>query len=1049
MLDPLTAIALAGNVVQFVQFGCTLVANTHEIYKSPSGALEQDLETEAVTNRILESIEELDDGREKASYGKKTSSERRLVEIAEACTEIAKDIVQRLEKLKLRESNSVWASISKALKAVWSREELNTLTKRLKAYISELETTILISIKQSINLGFFRASADFDRLGRAAQRIVDLLLLNRSVFVSELHSHTSEIKDYIAEEQAQTRSLIQELARQKGISQATSASYFHPKSAEIATATCHDDVEQEIWKSLLDSLAFPAMRNREEEIIPAYHTTLKWIFNEPSVKLEPRPWTNFIQWLRHGRGIYWINGKAGSGKSTLMKYIFNDKKSPEALSEWAGSLPLMVANFFFWNSGTHEQRSQMGLLRSLLFQILQYQPTLASSIFPEECAKISSNPEMKKCRFVHGEWTLSRLQRALRRFIQIPHHSVKVCFFIDGLDEFEGNDEQNDPLYLVDLLRSLSASPFIKICTSSRPLLMFETAFRTDPGLRLQDLTTGDIRRYVYHKLAKDDRMQHLAAEKPIRCDHLINEISEKAQGVFLWVKLVVRSLLDGLGNHDRIQDMEVRLRVLPVDLQQLYYHMLMRVEPMYLQKASEVFQLVRAAQQTQDLYRKDGQRTTPVTVLQLVLAINDTSEQTISDGFWSAGRVTSYCDEMRSRLQTWCAGLLEVPDFIWNRVDPTDPTATLRTKVTWEVAYLHRTARDFLESEAIWTALQQHTANTGFEPYSGILQSTVQLYEVVGPLVPTPLGHGLFRKELLEPLLHALMYAQRATSITGDAQYETLERLDKIAGEHVTRWTGHYFGHWAQFVGGEETAEFLDLAVFFDLHSYIEARIRQEHRHFLSKAEQGLVKEDSDWAKGYFRRYKNRGNPDIDAAQQPSFKVLVKHYKKKQESLQEIRKIHPVTLLDTALQEPYPDPRMIKILLDYGADPNEISGSNRLWEHVLRRTDASVKRGDEGKAWLHVIRLFILHGVDPRGYNIWRWPSKQSRDSSEHNTDRKPLKQDRDTAKLLLLRILDSFDVGLAAEVDSLKKLIDRDIPWSKRYRMKMWRAENRGRGS
>lgn len=147
MLDPLTAIALAGNVVQFVQMGCQLVANTHEIYTSHAGALKEDLETEVVTTRILQSIEELENGRQQAGSYPKTSTERRLVEIAEACTEIAKDILTRLEKLKLRESKSVWASVSKALRAVWTKDELNALTKRLKAYVSELDTTILISLK--------------------------------------------------------------------------------------------------------------------------------------------------------------------------------------------------------------------------------------------------------------------------------------------------------------------------------------------------------------------------------------------------------------------------------------------------------------------------------------------------------------------------------------------------------------------------------------------------------------------------------------------------------------------------------------------------------------------------------------------------------------------------------------------------------------------------------------------------------------------------------------------------------------------------------------
>ena len=149
MLDPFTAVSLAGNIVQFVQFGCHLVARAHELHTSKSGASKEILEVETVTARLLETIEELENDYSRVSPDSvtKTSSERRLVEIAEACTMIAGDILNRLEGLKARKPRSIWNSISKAFKLAWTQDELNALTKRLKAYISELDTTILISMK--------------------------------------------------------------------------------------------------------------------------------------------------------------------------------------------------------------------------------------------------------------------------------------------------------------------------------------------------------------------------------------------------------------------------------------------------------------------------------------------------------------------------------------------------------------------------------------------------------------------------------------------------------------------------------------------------------------------------------------------------------------------------------------------------------------------------------------------------------------------------------------------------------------------------------------
>ena len=149
MLDPLTALSLAGNVVQFIQFGCSLAATAHDVHTSNAGGSKENLEMEAVTSRLLQSVEDLesDHARAVSQTDVKTPTERRLLEISESCTMVANDILRRLQKLKLHVSPTVWNSVSRAFKCAWSRDELNDLTRRLRTYISELETTILISLK--------------------------------------------------------------------------------------------------------------------------------------------------------------------------------------------------------------------------------------------------------------------------------------------------------------------------------------------------------------------------------------------------------------------------------------------------------------------------------------------------------------------------------------------------------------------------------------------------------------------------------------------------------------------------------------------------------------------------------------------------------------------------------------------------------------------------------------------------------------------------------------------------------------------------------------
>ena len=51
---------------------------------------------------------------------------------------------------------------------------------------------------------------------------------------------------------------------------------------------------------------------------------------------------------------------------------------------------------------------------------------------------------------------------------------------------------------------------------------------------------------------------------------HLVAKIVEKSEGVFLWARIVVNSLLVGLLRHDNIDVLEKKLEVTPTDMNQL-----------------------------------------------------------------------------------------------------------------------------------------------------------------------------------------------------------------------------------------------------------------------------------------------------------------------------------------------------------------------------------------------------------------------------------------------------------------------------------------------
>ncbi|KAK5073372.1 hypothetical protein LTR70_010105 [Exophiala xenobiotica] len=73
--------------------------------------------------------------------------------------------------------------------------------------------------------------------------------------------------------------------------------------------------------------------------------------------------TGFSEWLSRGSTPFWINGKPGSGKSTLMKYLGESKSTLERLPcegrGWA------VVHFFFdYRAGKSTANDILGMLSS-------------------------------------------------------------------------------------------------------------------------------------------------------------------------------------------------------------------------------------------------------------------------------------------------------------------------------------------------------------------------------------------------------------------------------------------------------------------------------------------------------------------------------------------------------------------------------------------------------------------------------------------------------------------------------------------------------------
>jgi hypothetical protein len=150
VLDPLTALSLAGTVVQFVDFSSKILSNTQQFYAR--GSLSANDELELITTNLNDIFVKLKRPHHTiGAIGCNTRSEQQLLSICDASTKIADGILRRLEKLKLKgvpgDGNNGFEIVCKSLKAMWSRKDLVETLSKLEKYQLALNTFILIELR--------------------------------------------------------------------------------------------------------------------------------------------------------------------------------------------------------------------------------------------------------------------------------------------------------------------------------------------------------------------------------------------------------------------------------------------------------------------------------------------------------------------------------------------------------------------------------------------------------------------------------------------------------------------------------------------------------------------------------------------------------------------------------------------------------------------------------------------------------------------------------------------------------------------------------------
>lgn len=543
-----------------------------------------------------------------------------------------------------------------------------------------------------------------------------------------------------------------------------------------------EDLISEKRQSILRSLYYDQLREREFAITDAHTKTFQWVFGANTT-------FKFREWLWEKNGVYWITGKAGSGKSTLMKFIIEQYATSTALREWAGSDDLIIAKHFFWSPGTAIQKSQEGLFRAILFQILSQRPEIIDKV----CAERFHAPYADS----FGPWSHRQLLQALDNIGAIKNPRFKACIFIDGLDEYQGDHTE-----LVQEIQKIASHNHLKICASSRPWLDFRDALDSSPWkLYVHDLTQQDMHHFVRDTLCENSRFKRLQSSHRSAATELIVEITKRSQGVFLWTFLVVQSLLRGLGNEDTIPDLHRQLKLLPTDLSEYFDRMLASIEDAYQTRVSRLFLTLSLA------------RTTLPVLTLLYLNFDDKAMAEEPSSFlhdWPDVDMDEFEILITKKRQL----IAQCKDLIHISPEPDAPVLFAE-----RVGFLHRTVVDYIQTEDITHKLVR-LAGQGFEPRRVLLQANL------GQLRSLLHLHRLtyIRPHLEQWILGCLYYAYMTEVTTGEAVEKDLDDLERMIGQHFSRWS---FSHAMEVLFRDPgITRFLDLACMCDLALYVTSKV-------------------------------------------------------------------------------------------------------------------------------------------------------------------------------------------------------------------------------
>lgn len=694
-----------------------------------------------------------------------------------------------------------------------------------------------------------------------------------------------------------------------------------------------------VRNQFIDIFRYNSMFDREASVTEAHRGTLKWIFDDSPD--ETRAWNNLGQWFESEDQLYWITGKMGSGKSTLMKYISEELpisgKFPENseagkrrrctpyLLRWAQGRPLFIATFYFWAGSIEEtkiQTSAEGLYRTFITQILEVYPEAASHISPRRWENV--------CLFNKDSEPLgiTELKTILTKSIEYVICTAKVCLFIDGLDEFEGDNDELEGL--INWVKTLVETSPTKVCVASRPWRVFEDALQDRPHLLMEDFNFKDIQQYVWSRFHDDPNFRAKKQMEAAFCNQLLDEIVTKAEGVFLWVHLVCTRLLGAMSRGDVINDLRKILNKLPAKMEKLYGHILDNLD--LKDHAAKYFLLVQACLGRPSAlifsFADDICEDSTFPLRMRKQSLTDTQLQY---------RIT----ELKKRLNSRCRGLLTLS------IEPLNSRAKMVHVDTGSVQCCHRSAKDYLAMGMVQEKLLDMLEGP-FDPHLTLCSAHLARSKCCSSDYPD------WNTSVYKCAEHAAMVANESS----DMMIQILDGLDPdFDGQFIIN---HDYFRPHPWFGGK----LLSFTVVLGVSKYVKSKVERGRGCVVRSSPFPLV-----W------------NENESVGCHTGIKAVY-DYRARMRQFQRLfgarrsEKIEWPLLLDALLAAVQPNPEMVFLLLKNGTDPNLIirgsgwkkSALDVVLDHLIGRKFSNV---DAAQAWLDSMCLLLQYGAKPHKSDV------------------------------------------------------------------------------